>query len=89
MLIFSKATAFDTKPENIRRTALYAMSYWLVFSVEPEPNDTASDFIYQYFCSEISMDNVLLIQVTIADLEEGGEAALRPVFCPNFKKLMV
>lgn len=52
---------FDRQPENIRRTALYAMSYWVVYRAE-EANNTGNDV---QFWSDVAMDNVLLIQVEL------------------------
>ncbi|XP_061189524.1 probable glutamate receptor [Saccostrea echinata] len=57
--VLEKATAFDRQPENIRRTALYAMSYWIVFSMEEESINIENNTDY---CLNVSMDNVLLIQ---------------------------
>lgn len=53
---------FDRQPENIRRTALYAMSYWVVYTYRAEEanNNTGDDV---QFWSDVAMDNVLLIQV--------------------------
>lgn len=53
---------FDRQPENIRRTALYAMSYWVVYTYRAEEanNNTGDDV---KFWSDVAMDNVLLIQV--------------------------
>lgn len=58
-----QATMFDRQPENIRRTALYAMSYWVVYTYRGEEannNNTGDDV---QFWSDVAMDNVLLIQV--------------------------
>lgn len=57
-----QATMFDRQPENIRRTALYAMSYWVVYTYRAEEanNNTGDDV---QFWSDVAMDNVLLIQV--------------------------
>lgn len=52
---------FDRQPENIRRTALYAMSYWVVYTYRAEAANNTGDDVQ--FWSDVAMDNVLLIQV--------------------------
>lgn len=52
---------FDRQPENIRRTALYAMSYWVVYTYRAEEANNTGDDVQ--FWSDVAMDNVLLIQV--------------------------
>lgn len=56
-----QATMFDRQPENIRRTALYAMSYWVVYTYRAEAANNTGDDVQ--FWSDVAMDNVLLIQV--------------------------
>ncbi|XP_078312839.1 putative glutamate receptor [Crassostrea virginica] len=56
--VLEKATSFDRRPENIRRTALYAMSYWVVYCAgTPGATERPLDS-----WSRVNMDNVLLIQ---------------------------
>lgn len=80
---------FDRQPENIRRTALYAMSYWVVYTYHAEEannNNTGDDV---QFWSDVAMDNVLLIQKTTANKADLSTLMWRENNTREFEKLEI